>query len=334
MKGSLDYRANNITWHVRETMVLLPDALDEIVLQPAKASVIQLNNQQPLQYSIAGGILLAYIMPNISEFSSREELTTYLLHVQNLTVKQCIFILNKLSELNLCQTKQDNSRNDITPGGVRTEGRASFPGSHSNLNSDFQEIRSQCGNEKTASKYLSMPIPTGDDGLRIFPRFCQKQVHDRHSQQYISTHSESPCLSYSQTSNTITDLIGAQAYDYNKYIQPSLIYPRKQTNYHLNANANDVSKLVSNENVYGLKQASDNDPVIRKESDGQYELCELEKYLRVALTLCIFNILMFVSMKLILPIFKGIFNSQEHAVIATVIFDLLCLVLMIHSSME
>ncbi|XP_063400193.1 uncharacterized protein LOC134684814 [Mytilus trossulus] len=415
---SLDYRAGEITWHLQKTKDLVLVAFKKKVIQPTWVSVIQLNDQQPLHYLIGGGTLLAYIMQNISAFSSREELTTYLRHVQNLTVKQCIFILNKLAELNLYQTKQDNSRNDLTPGDRRTEGHATCSGSHSTLNLDLQEICLQCGNVKNTSKYFSMPIPMGDDGLRNIPRFCecQKQVYDKHFKQYISTHSNteikpcnSPCLLDTESSSKIQDLAAAQAYKeqfprtatlkssrantskyfsmpipmgddglrniprfcecqkqvYDKHFKqyisthsnteikpcnsPCLLDTesskiqdlaaaqayKEQPNNHHNANVTHVSKLCSNKNVYGLTQpASDNGPFIRKKSDGHNEFCGLEVYLRSILILCNLEVVMVVSFKVLHPIFKEIFQSQEYATIATLIFDLLCLVLMIFFSME
>ncbi|XP_063398031.1 uncharacterized protein LOC134682988 [Mytilus trossulus] len=332
MKESLDYRAKRITWHVRETMVLLPAAINEFVLQ--------LNNQQQLHYSIAigGGILLVYI----KQYSSREELTTYLFHVQNPTVKQCIFILNKLAELNLRQTKQDNSRNDITPGILRTDGHATFPCSHSTLNSDLPEICLPSGNDKKASKYLSRPIPMGDDGLRINSRFyrCQKQGYDSCSNQHISTHRVSntkikSCkpqyLSYSQSSSTFPDSIKPLADKYLEYTELTLICPINQTNNHLNVNASNVSLLGSNENVDDCKQPSEYDHLIRKKHDEQHEFWDLEMDIFWALNFMILNLAMVVAMKIIYPIFKGIFNSHVPAKFATFIFVLVCWVLMILS---
>lgn len=91
MTGSLDYRAERIIWHGQKIIALFNNALKERVLKPAKVSVIQLNEQQPLHYIIIEGTVFSYGMHNVFEILSREELIFYL---QNLTLRPCIFFLN------------------------------------------------------------------------------------------------------------------------------------------------------------------------------------------------------------------------------------------------
>lgn len=117
MTGSLDYRAGSITWHAQEAIALVPNAFNERVLQPAKASVIQLNEQQPLHYSLIGGTVVSYGMQHMSKIQSREELIYYLHVLQNVVVRECIFILKKipLSQAKTCTTHIKSRKTGFFP---------------------------------------------------------------------------------------------------------------------------------------------------------------------------------------------------------------------------
>lgn len=168
MNNSLDYRAGSLIWHAQKTLYLVPSAFKRSVYQPAKALVIQLNQQLPLYYPIIGGTVLYYGMQTLSEIQSLEELIYFQKKVWNITVRHCIFILNedpylkqKFKELSSGQNKQDNSANDIKPVGLRTERNNTIPEninlSSSTLNSDLHGLYSGHGHVNHTSMPFSNP---------------------------------------------------------------------------------------------------------------------------------------------------------------------------------
>lgn len=163
MEESLDYRAGHLTWHVHAAIALAPNAMNETVIKPTKASVVQLYEHQPLHYSIYGGTVLVYGLKNIFEIQSLEELIYYLSVAQDFTVRQCIFILHehsilkqKLAELLLDQRKQNHLPNYIKPVDVKIEANTTIPVDVSALKStptsDLPGIHSQCGHVKLLCK--------------------------------------------------------------------------------------------------------------------------------------------------------------------------------------
>lgn len=163
MEESLDYRAGHLTWHVHAAIALAPNAMNETVIKPTKASVVQLYEHQPLHYSIYGGTVLVYGLKNIFEIQSLEELIYYLSVAQDFTVRQCIFILHehsilkqKLAELLLDQRKQNHLPNYIKPVDVKIEANTTIPvdvpALKSTPTSDLPGIHSQCGHVKLLCK--------------------------------------------------------------------------------------------------------------------------------------------------------------------------------------
>ncbi|XP_071121715.1 uncharacterized protein [Mytilus edulis] len=141
MNGSLDYRANNITWHAQQTIYLLPQAVVKGVLQPATVLIIRQHEKQPFQWSIIGGTVISVI-------HSREELIYYLGVLQNMTVRYCSCVLNEhpffkqiLAELISYQRKQNHSPNYIKPVNATTP--EDVLASKSTLTSDLPYIYAQ-----------------------------------------------------------------------------------------------------------------------------------------------------------------------------------------------
>lgn len=227
MTGSLDYRAGSITWHAQEAMTLVLNAFKERVLQPAKASVIQLNEQQPLYYTIVGGAVVSYGMQHISKIQSREELIYYLHVLQNDVVRQCIFVLNKypflrqnLAQLILYQGKQGSSPNDKTYADVRSEVNTPIPGSilvsNSTRNSDFPGLSLQFGHVKHVSLPFSSSctMDSPNKNYKLFkeqhlynqPQYkTNKMVYNKAIKQDNSV-SYSHCINVSGSTNSTTKI--------------------------------------------------------------------------------------------------------------------------------
>ncbi|CAG2226085.1 unnamed protein product [Mytilus edulis] len=150
----------------RRRFYLVPNAFNKCVLQPTKASVIQLHQQQPIHYSILGSTIVSYGKQTLSEIESVEELIYYLHEVQSITVRQSIFIINeypylkqKFAQLVSCQGKQSHSPTDITSAEFRPDRNTSIPENifylNSTLNSDVHGLYSQCGHVNRTSMLVS-----------------------------------------------------------------------------------------------------------------------------------------------------------------------------------
>ncbi|CAC5410137.1 unnamed protein product [Mytilus coruscus] len=208
MEGSLDTRAVSFTWHVHEAILLAPKACNKAVIQPIKASVIQLYDHQPLRYLIYGGTVLTYGMTNIQ---SLEELIYYLSVVQCVTVRQCIFILNehpflkeKLAQLILGQ------ETSVGHGFMIVE-NVNISASNSTPISVLSGLHSQCGQVKQG--FMPSSRPCAMDSSCTKGEVTEAPFRKRH---FIKHYTKEHCRMVEQQhsmsySNCITDSASAES---------------------------------------------------------------------------------------------------------------------------
>ncbi|CAC5379184.1 unnamed protein product [Mytilus coruscus] len=360
MTRSLDYRAGSITWHAQEAIALVPNAFNESVLQPVKASVIRLNEQQPLHYSILGRIVFSYSMQNISEIPSIKELVYYLSVVKTAAVRHCIFVLNeypfrkqKHAELILCQRKQ------YLPGLYSQYGHVKHPSllwtrpcalDSSYTNERLFEaqlyrqhsfrthkvVNNRLFEDSTSCSHVTNVSSSTDSTTEIECCNFSESYIENNFQVKCQSKQESEFSSSSQVSGNCTDESWYQApgnqsekYDEIDFESLSAIFDistpcvARQNNLS-NTSLFNVSQSDLNEDGCCVTLISERFPVIKTQNDAQNLSCDFSWYLNLTFLFVIYILIVY-------SLLFDIFNSRLHAASLTVIIVLLELVFIFYT---
>lgn len=348
MTKRLDYRAGSLIWLTQEAIALISNELNKRVLTTPKRIVGQLHKKQPIQYSVIGGEILSFIMPNFSErlvYYLRYSLNVagYMIFPNSTPISDFpgFYLQNgHFNHTSMRFSRPDTLYYDYTNDQfvVGKSNQRSCKYRTSAYGKQFEQDSS------TDFKITSFIKVSGSKDSSTKIKRCKSSGSYLESNVDDARKMEQECVPLSSCQSSciyqdprcfqgIVKLCMKHAETENKpTLNPSnnSCVSRNQTNNLFNTSDHDVSQSDLNENYNCLTKKRDHEPVIAAKNNAQNVISDLKHDLIPTLLLCVACIISFI----VYPNLRTIFKSKLLAAIFTFIIVLFYSVLIFYFYIE